>query len=150
MITLAVGIFLLYCLVIALVYGVQKSISDSFYTTGQKLYFTVMMMTVMFILMAGVKTNIWFIMGAFCLGLVGVAANFKFKKWIAEGVHVAGVFLSIGCFIIGIAIINIWVGLSALLLIALSVYLLRNVNNSTWWREIAIILIIYGFLMIVL
>jgi hypothetical protein len=148
MITLAVGIFLLYCLIIALVYGVQKSISDSFYTTGQRGYFTVTMLTVMFLLMGGVKPNVWFIMGAFFLGLVGVAANFKFKAWIAEGVHVAGVFLSIGCFIVGMAIINIWVGLSALSLIALSVYLLRNVKNSTWWREIAIILIIYVFLMI--
>ena len=46
MISLAVGIFLLYCLIIALIYGVQESISKSFYTTGQRLYFTGMMLTV--------------------------------------------------------------------------------------------------------
>ena len=148
MITLAVGIFLLYCLIIALIYGVQKSISESFYTTGQRLYFTVMMLTVMFILMAGVKPNMWFIFGAFFLGLTGVAANFKWNVWIAGGVHVAAVLMCIGLFIIGFILINIWVGLALLSLIGITVYLLRNIENSTWWREIAIIIIIYVFLML--
>jgi len=147
MISLAVGIFLLYCLIIALIYGVQKSISKSFYTTGQRLYFTGMMLTVMFILMAGVQPNIYFILGSFFLGLVGVAANFKWNVWIAGGVHVAAVLMCIGLFIVGFMIINIWLGLALLSLIGIAVYLLRNIENSTWWREIAIILIIYGFLM---
>ena len=141
MIHLAIAILLLYCLIIALIYGVLPSISDSFYNTGQRVYFTLTMMAVMFILMEGVKPNIYFIMGAFFLGLVGVAAQFKWKP--VGIVHVGAVFASIILFLVGIAIQNIWLGLVSTSLILLSVYLLRNVKNSTWWREIAIIIILY-------
>ena len=146
MITLAVGIFLLYCLIIALVYGVQKSISDSFYTTKQRYYFTAMMLTASFMLMIGAGENLWFVFGGFFIGMVGCAPNFKWKVWISEYVHGGSVFASIVCYLIGFSLINIWLGLSALGLILVAFYLLRKVNNPTWWQEIAIILIIYIYL----
>jgi hypothetical protein len=149
MITLAVGIFLLYCLIIALIYGVQKSISDSFYTTQQRYYFTAMMLTASFILMIGAGENLWFMFGGFFIGLVGVAPNFKWKVWIVEYLHGGGVFASIICYLIGFSLISLWLGLSALFIILAAVYLLRKVNNSTWWQEIAIILIIYIYLTLI-
>jgi hypothetical protein len=137
----------LYCIVIALIYGVQKSISDTFYRTGQRYYFTVTMMLVAFLLMAGESPNAWFVFGAFFLGLQGVAANFKFKP--AGIVHVGGVLISIGLFLTGITIQNRPIGVAAIILGLLSYYLLRNVKNSTWWREVAIAIIIYISLIII-
>jgi hypothetical protein len=140
-------LFGLYVLIISLVFGLQKSISKTFYSSGERWYFTVVMMVVAFLLMAGESPNVWFVFGAFFLGLQGVAANFKFKP--AGIVHVGGVLISIGLFLTGITIENRPIGIAAILLGLLSYYLLRNVKNSTWWREVAIAIIIYISLIII-
>jgi hypothetical protein len=134
-------LFGLYVLIISLVFGVQKSISKTFYSSGERWYFTVVMMVVGFLLMGDLAPNLWFISGGFFLALQAVAADYKWKP--VGIVHVASVLISIGSFLIGITIENLTIGIAAILLGGLSYYLLRNVNNSTKWREVAIALIIY-------
>lgn len=148
MITIAVSLLLCYCLIIVILYGVQPSISETFYTTGQRAYFTLTMIAVAFLLTAGVTPNGYFIAASCCLGVVGVAAAFKTKHWMAKGVHYAFVFISIGLFITGFTLIKWEVGVAAFMAMAITAYLLRNVKNSTLWQELAVILIIYYALQI--
>lgn len=148
MITTAVSLLLTYCLIIVILYGVQASISETFYTTGQQAYFTLTMIVVAFLLTAGVTPNGYFIAASCCLAVIGVAADFKVNHWMAKGMHYAFVFLSIGLFITGFTLIKWEIGAAAFMAMATAAYLLRNVKNSTWWREIAVVLIIYFTLLI--
>lgn len=148
MITIAVSLLLTYCLVITILFGVQPSISETFYRTGQRAYFSVTMIAVAFLLTAGVTPNGYFIAASCCLAVIGVAADFKVNHWMAKGVHYAFVFISIGLFITGFTLIKWEVGVAAFMAMGLAAYILRNVKNSTWWQELAAVLIIYFTLLI--
>jgi hypothetical protein len=150
MISLAFTTLAVYLIIIVIIYKVQKSWSETFYTTGQRVYFTLTFLAVMFLLMEGVKPNLWYIFGAFFLGLVGVAANFKTEYWMAEKVHFYSVYLSIGCFLTGFFIESLFAGSLALNLMLISYYELEKVKNATWWQETAVAVIIYVFLMLLI
>ena len=145
-VNIGISTILLYSTIISIVYGIQPSLSQSFYTTDKRPYFTLTLMTTSFLLMIGLAPNWWFVLGSFCLGIVGVAANYKWEKWIAKGIHFTFVILAILLFIIGFTIINKYIGITLLFAIVIPTLILRNIKNSLFWIEMMIIIVIATYI----
>lgn len=158
LIVLAVG-FVLYVVWIVLLYGVRKSISESYYylqKTGHGYYFTgfMFLITVCLIILAGNVSGeyswLLFLAGGGA-GFVGTAVSYQQK--LTRGVHFAGASVLIVSSLLGLGLIyGNWI--PALLLLAVLIFLILVndiLKNLVYWFEIAaFVLIISGLFIEVL
>lgn len=130
-----IAFFTFYILYIWTRYGVQKSISDSWYTVddGKKWMFTVVLCFAVGILhlFNAAINSLFFFSGTF-LCFTGVATAFK-DKGITNIVHFTGAFGAIVFSLIALCALGIWWTLA---LNILSVIILYKVRNKVWWMEI--------------
>jgi hypothetical protein len=134
-------IFVSYVGFIYFVYGIQKSISESYYTLPKNLKFLFTLFCVGFSVPAMILGNslLMFIAGA-GICFVGVATDFKWK--FMETIHISAAVAGITAsqlaifFQYGLPWINVAFIVTFIALLAF------KVKNSTWWVEIAAFLAI--------
>ena len=128
-------IFLGYITSIWKIYGVQKSISDSYYRLPKKwnFLFTLALWSFAIPVMV-VGNNVMMFLAGAGICFVGAASNFKRLK-MTKNVHMAGAF---GGIIVGIfSVIFDFNALPlALVAIAFSIFLKIFAKNYIWWIEV--------------
>jgi hypothetical protein len=133
-------IFLAFTCGIAWKFGVQESISDSWYCLSQKWNW---LFTVVFCFGIGVTNAfhgnlLYLISGAF-LCFVGVATEFK-SEWLLTGtIHVIGAVGSIAFSVVALIIDGVYWPIIPIFLTWIT---LKNIRNSTWWSECIAFLVI--------
>lgn len=141
--------FILYIGMIVKRYGILPSISDSWYKLpkDQKCLFTAFLWVFSFPLMIIYQTPILFAAGAF-ICLVGV--NPKFKEKMDEFTHSFTAYTGIGLGMLSL-IVDFKMYVSVLLFgtLATLIWTMDNIENKTWWQEIAAITTILISLMFV-
>jgi hypothetical protein len=135
-------LFTFYTTYVWIKYGVQKSISESWYTMGKSENW---MFTVVFCWGIGVSMffydSIWFVVGGSFLTFVGAATSFKDRWDTTRYVHNIGASGCITLALAGLAVEGIW--WPAVAMVAGS-YLLLKVDNRTWWIETLAVYVILG------
>jgi hypothetical protein len=128
-------VFSTYTIVISLKYGVQKSISESYYRLSDKAkpWFTLTLWGFAIPIMIISETGLmFFATGGICF--VAVAANFK--GWVTErNVHMVGalggIFLAMLSMIIDF---NLWY-IPSLFVAIITIISLTDIKNKLWWIE---------------
>jgi hypothetical protein len=127
------SVFLMYWLYIYLRYGIQKSISDSYYNLGNKGFiFTLTLWGFSLPLIIVGESGLMFFAGAF-ICFTGAAADFK--KKITNTVHFVG---AVGGIIFGLLSLILDFGQTVMAIATVSMsctILFFNVNNKIWWIE---------------
>ena len=126
------ALFFIYTFFVMKRYGVQNSISESWYTIGPRFEW---MFTIIFCFGIGVLTlfhgSLWFFLSGGFLCFVGAAT--EFKKWnLTKWVHNIG---AVGCItfgLIGLAVTGIW---WPFIPVVASAVVLSKAKNGTWWIE---------------
>ena len=141
-------ILLGYLYYIVLRYGVQRSISQTYYTIGKKWWFTLILWGMAIpIIIVGLEV----LDGSplmFCAGVsicfVGAAPLFKVKKALETKVHLAGSYMGVGLGTLSVIIdFGYWkLGLGYLLFVVLS--MIFKYKNFVWWIEVAAYLMLLG------
>jgi hypothetical protein len=130
------------------VYGVQPSISDSWYTLGKKHpLFTLWLWAVAFTIgiIGGINENVFYFLSCACLCFVGAAAEFKEK--LTGIVHVVGAVGGIGLAFAGQVYEGMWIPLVVFIAGAILIYKIKRITNKTWWVEnLAFVCIESGFI----
>ena len=125
-----IALFLAYTIFVWATYGVQKSISESWYTLEKKGW----LFTIAFSWGLGVSTifhgGVWFFLSGAFLCFVGAATQFKADKN-TRGVHNIGTVGSIVFALTALALHGIW---WPFLPILASLSLIKQ-NNGVWWIE---------------
>lgn len=125
---IAIYIFTLYLIMIWILYGIPKSISDTYYLTGQKPVFT-FIMWITGILVFIDAPNIWINFAAIFVAAVGTAAGFKEK--LTKPIHYISAVLAI---VFGLIGLNCWVLLLGFFIVS---YIIVIVSDKwMWWVEI--------------
>lgn len=147
LIPVQVSLFLSFIVGIWAVYGVQQSISDSWYALGRRSpLFTLWMIAVgiSVICMVAYFDNVLYFLSGACLCFVGVAA--EFKQRMTGVVHSVGAIGGIFLALAGIAYDGVWES-SAIFIGGAALLRYLNISNKTWWIETwAFICIIGGFI----
>ena len=138
------ALFVFYSIFIIHRYGVQKSISESWYTLGPRFEW---MFTMVFCFGIGIFTlfhgSVWFFLSGGFLCFVGAATQFKADKW-TRAIHNIG---AVGCIpfgLMGLAVVGIWWPFVPVVAAAV---LLSKQKNGTWWIEtVAFFAIISGLI----
>lgn len=135
------ALFFIYTLFVVKRYGVQNSISESWYTIEKEFRW---MFTVVFCFGIGVLTlfhgSVWFFLSGGFLCFVGAATQFKGDKW-TQTIHNIG---AVGCItfaLIGLAVIGIW---WPFIPVVASAVVLSKYKNGTWWIEFVAFFAILG------
>lgn len=125
-------LFIVYIFFVVKRHGVQRSISESWYTLGNDYNW---MFTVVFCFGIGVLQlfhgSEWFFISGASLCFVGAATAFKGVKTTMI-VHNVGATCSIVFGLIGLAVIGIW---WPFIPVAVGAVSLSKIKNSTWWIE---------------
>lgn len=134
-------LFLIYTGFVVYRYGIQKSISESWYTIGPRFEW---MFTMIFCFGIGIMTlfhgSVWFFLSGGFLCFVGAATEFKSEKW-TRAIHNLG---AVGCItfgLIGLAVAKIWWPFVPVVAAAV---LLSKHKNGTWWIETVAFFAIIG------
>ena len=126
-------------------YGILPSFSDSYYITGQKPYFTLMLLTVSFLLMGVTKDYPFMLAGSILIGFTAVAAPFKEK--LARQVHYLGAFGGFTLFVVGFIVdLNMYIP-PILSVLGIAPILIFNVPKRLFWVELILCVIILGGLL---
>lgn len=140
------AVFTIYWLYIYYRYGIQKSISDSYYKLKDKGYlFTLVLWSFSIPIMIIGETGLMFFAGAF-ICFTGAAADFK--KKMTDTVHYVG---AVGGILFGLLSLSVNFGqneIAALTIVGMALLTLFKVSNKTWWVETVAFLGIYLGLLI--
>ena len=135
--TISITVFILYIAYIWRRFGVQKSISDSYYRLKpikQGWLFTLFCIGFAYPI-AILASNLWITPAAFLIILVGVARAFKDTKFLKIA-HMTGAYGGVGLGIIGLGVeYGLW-WLSITFAIISFMLLIIKVPNKIWWVEI--------------
>lgn len=131
LLTYQVLIFTFYIIYIWRNYGVQPSISDSWYIMKEKWLFTFFIWSLA-IVTCFYGTLLFFLSGAF-LAFVGAATAFKDKM--TDKVHYIGATGGISLSLIALAELGIWLPLISTISISVILILFKT-KNKTWWIEV--------------
>ena len=131
---LMITVFLSYTLFIGLKYGIQKSISDSYYRLPERFKFLFTLFTWGFAIPAIILGNnvLMFLAGS---GIVFVGAAAAFKDKMTYEVHMIGAYS--GVLLSQLAIYfnyHLW-GLNLLFIVPSLLFLGFNIKNKIWWIE---------------
>lgn len=143
---LMLTVFFSYVGFIWIRYGVQKSISDSYYRLPQKFNYLFTLFCVGFAFPAAMlASNLWITPAAMLICLVGVARAFKDNKvWYYA--HMFAAYTAVGLSQIGIWVYyDMWYLTISFIIISGTLYIL-NVKNKIWWIEI----LAFGMICIIL
>lgn len=135
------ALFFIYTFFVVRRYGVQKSISDSWYVIDSPHKW---MFTMVFCFGLGISQlfhgTVWFFLSGGFLCFVGAATDFK--NWsVTKWVHNVG---AVGCIVfglIGLSVTGIW---WPFIPVATSAVTLSKVKNGTWWIEVVAFFSILG------
>lgn len=137
---LQLALFIAYTSFVWKRYGVQPSISESWYTLGTKYNW---MFTIVFCFGIGVlqlfHESVWFFLSGSALCFVGAATAFKQKM--TNAVHYSGAAGAIVFGLTGLAGLGIW---WPIVPVAVSIPVLTKVRNATWWIEFVAFFAILG------
>jgi hypothetical protein len=127
-------LFTSFVLWITIRYGIQKSISDSWYAGN---YAERVAFTLLFAFAIGglqfFSGSVWFALSGSFLVFVGVAPDFKSEWATTEVVHVAGATGAIVLALFGLVLEDVW---WPVIPVALSMAMLSKARNKTFWIEI--------------
>ena len=133
-------IFTLYTSFVWIKYGVQRSISESWYTIEPKEKFLFSIFCFGLGLPMWLYDSIWFIVAGSLLCFVGSATMFKEKT--TGIIHNIGAAGAIVVSLAGLVTFDIWI---PALLMAAGFVALQKVENKVWWVEtLAVYLILSG------
>ena len=141
--SLAVGVG--YPILVALLYGVQKSISDSFYIDRVGHWFTLYCWSFPLLTLVAVIEDAPLMFPA-CVGimLVGAAAEFRVKH--IGVVHYVAAVLGVTLAFVALMVhyeLVVGLGLTAIMVIVTLYYALLRIPKRVWWIEVWAILLIY-------
>lgn len=132
---LMLTVFLSYVSFIWIRYGIQKSISDSYYRLPQKLKFIFTLFCWGFAVPAIILgDNVLMFLAGSGIAFVGAAAAFKEKM--THNVHMIGAYG--GVLLSQISIFynyHLW-GLNLLFIILAGTLFIFNIKNKIWWSEV--------------
>jgi len=135
------ALFFIYIFFVVKRYGVQNSISESWYTIGPRFEW---MFTIIFCFGIGILTlfhgSMWFFLSGGFLCFVGAATQFKSDKW-TRGIHNLGAVGAITFALIGLAVTGIW---WPFIPVVAGAVVLSKVKNGTWWIEFVAFFSILG------
>lgn len=114
-------------------YGVQSSISDSWYALGKSGPLFTLFLWIIGVSMCTMG-NLWYFLAGSCLCFTGGAA--EFKQRITSKVHVVGAIGGISLSLLGLWIDGVRYPAVVFLLTAVILYKLQ-VPKVTWWVEIS-------------
>lgn len=140
---LMLTVFLSYVSFIWIRYGVQKSISDSYYRLRpEKLGFIFTLFIMGFAYPAAVvAANVWITPAAFLIIVVGIARAFKDSK-LLHTLHMIGAYGGVGLSMVGIWVYyHMWY-VTIIFIIISGILFILNVKNKIWWVEILAFIII--------
>ena len=129
-------VFLSYVGYIWIRYGVQKSISDSYYRLRpEKLGFIFTLFIMGFAYPAAVvAANVWITPAAFLIIVVGIARAFKDSK-LLHTLHMIGAYGGVGLSMVGIWVYyHMWY-VTIIFIIISGILFILNVKNKIWWVE---------------
>lgn len=130
-------IFTIYLLYVWCKIGIQKSISESYYSLKQynmQYAFTAFCMTVGILQLLHSTNHSWYFLSGAGLVFAGVAA--EFKEWKTTNIiHYTGAVMAIIFSIVGLCIDGYYYAIIPILII-LIFCTVRNFNNKLWWLEI--------------
>lgn len=168
---IALGIFFTYTVVIAIIFGILPSLSDSYYALREKygekagMIFQAMLIItacLMWYVLVTITYGKWYqflsFFTTFPLILTGVAPKFRSKppyKSLESGVHGKSAALSaLASLVLVIAfsldISTVWVSLVAGVVLGGAGYLLNGYKNQLYWAEYACFTWLFGMVDIVL
>ena len=136
-----VTVFIAYVLFIMIKYGVQKSISESYYALPEKQNFLFVLFTWLFAFPAMILGNSWlmFFAGG---GIVFVGANAATRKHPTRAIHLLGAIS--GMLLGGIAMIiqyHMWYMTAGVLALMPITYFLDKKHFMWWWETLTMIAI---------
>ncbi len=137
-------IFTSYILYVIIGWGVQKSISESWYVVKQEYLFTWMCMLIGVLHFAHIPQHPLFFLSGSALAFVGVASEFK-DKGMTKIVHYAGAGIAIASSILALFSLGIW-WILVLNVISMATFSLFKPKNYVWWLEIIAFYSIFGAL----
>lgn len=146
---LTIGIYLFY---IIYRYGIQFSISETYYTIGKKWWFTLILWgTILPLMVVGLditKGSPFIFLGGAAISFVAVAPAFKIMKSMERKIHMIGSYLGVGFMILSVIFEFSWVigCLYAIIVIATLINIIK-IKNYIWWIEVTSI---YLFMLILL
>lgn len=130
------AIFFIYTFFVWRKYGIQRSISESWYVVDKKYKW----MFSMFCFCLGalqcfhvIHGSVWFFLSGSSLVFVGVATDFKSTWRINPCIHNIGAVGSIVLGLIGLAVMGIW---WPFIPVAVGAVTLPRYENGTWWIEV--------------
>jgi hypothetical protein len=135
-----------YLIYVAVKYGIQKSISETYYTIGKKGWFTLIIWGMIIPLMiVGIEITDSFLifLGGAAIVFVGASPAFKSES-LEKAVHFISSYLGVGFVILAtIFTFNfIILGIVYAILIALTFTQKLKINHHIWWIEISAYLLI--------
>ena len=142
---LTIFIYLIY---IVSKYGIQHSISETYYTIGKKWWFTLIIWGWMFpLIVAGLEVidSPFIFLGGAAIVFVGAAPAFKLEKSLERTVHMVSSYLGVGFVIFSVVFDfnHVIIGVTYALLILLLMTNIIKLKNRIWWIEISAYLLIF-------
>lgn len=135
------AIFFIYTFFVWRKYGIQRSISESWYAVDKQYKW----MFTMFCFGLGITQcfhgTVWFFLSGSFLCFVGVAFDFKSRWRMTPWVHNVGAVGSIVLGLIGLAVTGIW---WPFIPVSAAAVTLSKIKNGTWWIEVVAFLSILG------
>lgn len=132
-------LFTFYTAFIWRVYGVQKSLSETWYVIKHKWLFSVILCFSIGVLQLTHGTVMFFLSGAL-LCFVGSASNFR-KEKMTKIVHYVGAVGAISISLAQLGLLGIWWPLELCIVLGFPILLLEN---RMWWMEIVAFYAILG------
>lgn len=134
-------------------YGIQKSISETYYTIGKKWWFTILLYSWMLpLIIVGLELmdSPYIFLGGAAIMFVATAPAFKITETTERKVHMVGSYLGVGLTLLSVAFdFNYYIlaGLVALMYLLLLTEVIK-LKNKIWWIEIFTYLLIYTLIFI--
>jgi len=138
---ISLSTILIYLGYIVIRYGIQYSISETYYTIGEKWWFTLILFAWIFpLMMVGltIRDSPFIFFGGTSILFVATAPSFKIEKSLERKVHLIGSYLGVGFTILSIIFdFDKWyIGIPFILYIILSMTNIIKIKNKIWWIEI--------------
>lgn len=145
---LSFAVIFVYLIYIIAKYGIQYSISETYYTIGKKWWFTLIIWGWIFpLIIAGLEItdSPCIFLGGSAIVFVGAAPAFKLKKSLERAVHMICSYLGVGFVILSVMFDfnHIIIGFVCTLLILLLMTEVIRIKNRIWWIEITAYLLIF-------
>ena len=139
---LSLSIFILYISIIVFKYGLQESISDSYYVlnNNHKFIFTLFIWFTIIPLML-ILPKPFLLLSGVCISFVGASPNFKVE--FEKKVHFSSAITGIVFFILSMYFDFKELFLSLFTVSFIIVMYLFKIKNKVWWIEILCFLLIY-------